>query len=52
LLFGALADGAVEARGLGRGGDNLSTAAALRALGVEIVLAGDEARVRASGSRA
>ena len=35
LLFGALADGAVEARGLGRGGDNLSTAAALRALGVD-----------------
>ena len=49
LLFGALADGAVEARGLGRGGDNLSTAAALRALGVEIVLAGDEARVQGVG---
>jgi 3-phosphoshikimate 1-carboxyvinyltransferase len=49
LLFGALADGAVEARGLGRGGDNLSTAAALRALGVEIVLAGDEARVHGVG---
>ena len=49
LLFGALADGAVEARGLGRGGDNLSTAAALRALGVEIVLAGDEAHVHGVG---
>ena len=49
LLFGALADGAVEARGLGRGGDNLSTAAALRALGVEIALAGDEARVQGVG---
>jgi 3-phosphoshikimate 1-carboxyvinyltransferase len=49
LLFGALADGAVEARGLGRGGDNLSTAAALRALGVEIALAGDEARIGGVG---
>jgi 3-phosphoshikimate 1-carboxyvinyltransferase len=49
LLFGALADGVVEARGLGRGGDNLSTAAALRALGVEIALAGDEARVHGVG---
>ena len=49
LLFGALADGVVEARGLGRGGDNLSTAAALRALGVEIALAGDEARVQGVG---
>ena len=49
LLFGALADGAVEARGLGRGGDNLSTASALRALGVDIEIAGDEARVRGVG---
>src|SRR5262245_5193856 len=49
LLFGALADGVVEARGLGRGGDNLSTAAALRALGVDIQLAGDQARVRGVG---
>jgi 3-phosphoshikimate 1-carboxyvinyltransferase len=49
LLFGALADGAVEARGLGRGGDNLSTAAALRALGAEITLSGDEARVQGVG---
>lgn len=49
LLFGALADGAVEAHGLGRGGDNLSTAAALRALGAEITLSGDEARVRGVG---
>jgi 3-phosphoshikimate 1-carboxyvinyltransferase len=49
LLFGALADGVVEARGLGRGGDNLSTAAALRALGVDIALAGDEARVAGVG---
>ncbi|HEY7375995.1 MAG TPA: 3-phosphoshikimate 1-carboxyvinyltransferase [Polyangia bacterium] len=49
LLFGALADGAVEARGLGRGGDNLSTAAALRALGVDVTLAGDEARIGGVG---
>ena len=49
LLFGALAGGVVEASGLGRGGDNLSTAAALRALGVDITLAGDAARVRGVG---
>jgi len=49
LLFGALADGAVEARGLGRGGDNLSTAAALRALGVSVELTGDEVRIQGVG---
>ena len=49
LLFGALADGAVEARGLGRGGDNLSTAAALRALGVTVELEGDEVRIQGVG---
>jgi 3-phosphoshikimate 1-carboxyvinyltransferase len=49
LLFGALADGVVEARGLGQGGDNLSTAAALRALGVEIQIDGGEARIRGAG---
>ena len=49
LLFGALADGAVDARGLGRGGDNLSTASALRALGVDIEISGDEAQVRGVG---
>jgi len=49
LLFGALADGVVEVRGLGRGGDNLSTAAALRALGVDVVLTGDEARIAGVG---
>ena len=49
LLFGALADGVIEASGLGRGGNNLSTAAALRALGVDITLAGDAARVRGVG---
>jgi len=49
LLFGALADGVVEASGLGRGGDNLSTAAALRALGVDIRLDGGEARIEGVG---
>jgi 3-phosphoshikimate 1-carboxyvinyltransferase len=49
LLFGALTDGVVEATGLGRGGDNLSTAGALRALGVEVQIEGSEARVRGVG---
>ncbi|HSS38539.1 MAG TPA: 3-phosphoshikimate 1-carboxyvinyltransferase [Polyangia bacterium] len=52
LLFGALADGVVEVEGLGRGGDNLSTAAALRALGVDIQLDDTEAgggRARIAG---
>ena len=45
LLFGALADGPVEISGLGLGGDNASTMAALRALGVSIEQAGTDARV-------
>jgi 3-phosphoshikimate 1-carboxyvinyltransferase len=49
LLFGALADGVVEASGLGSGGDNLSTAAALRALGVDVRIDGTEARIRGAG---
>jgi 3-phosphoshikimate 1-carboxyvinyltransferase len=49
LLFGALADGVVEADGLGRGGDNLSTAAALRALGVTIELGDGRARIQGVG---
>ncbi|HEY5088495.1 MAG TPA: 3-phosphoshikimate 1-carboxyvinyltransferase [Polyangia bacterium] len=49
LLFGALTDGVVEASGLGRGGDNLSTAAALRALGVEVEISGSDARVHGVG---
>jgi 3-phosphoshikimate 1-carboxyvinyltransferase len=49
LLFGALCDGTVEVRGLGEGGDNKSTAQALRALGVDIRLAGTEAQVRGVG---
>jgi 3-phosphoshikimate 1-carboxyvinyltransferase len=49
LLFGALADGPVEATGLGRGGDNLSTAAALRALGVDVRIEGQDARIAGVG---
>ncbi len=45
LLFGALTDGVVEARGLGQGGDNLSTAAALRALGVDVEIEEGNARI-------
>lgn len=49
LLFGALCDGVVEVRGLGEGGDNRSTARALQALGVDIQIAGTDARVRGVG---
>jgi 3-phosphoshikimate 1-carboxyvinyltransferase len=49
LLFGALTNGVVEATGLGRGGDNLSTAGALRALGVEVQIDGSDARVQGVG---
>jgi 3-phosphoshikimate 1-carboxyvinyltransferase len=49
LLFGALCDGVVEASGLGLGGDNLSTAAALRALGVDVQLEASDARVAGVG---
>jgi 3-phosphoshikimate 1-carboxyvinyltransferase len=51
LLFGALSDGPVAISGLGRGGDNLSTARALAALGVSIDVdaAGAEARVVGAG---
>jgi 3-phosphoshikimate 1-carboxyvinyltransferase len=45
LLFGALCDGPVEIDGLGQGGDNISTARALAALGVTIELDGPRARV-------
>ena len=51
LLFGALSDGVVEIAGLGRGGDNLSTARALQALGVAIDLDGERARVAGVGLR-
>jgi 3-phosphoshikimate 1-carboxyvinyltransferase len=49
LLFGALADGPVEIRGLGLGGDNASTAGALSALGVSIQRSGSDARVEGVG---
>ncbi|MBN2574969.1 MAG: 3-phosphoshikimate 1-carboxyvinyltransferase [Deltaproteobacteria bacterium] len=49
LLFGALCGGGVEIRGLGSGGDNASTAAALRALGVSLRVAGSSARVEGVG---
>jgi 3-phosphoshikimate 1-carboxyvinyltransferase len=49
LLFGALAHGTVDIAGLGLGGDNASTAAALRALGVDIQLVGAKARVEGVG---
>ncbi len=45
LLFGALCDGSVEIDGLGLGGDNVSTARALAALGVAVELAGERGRV-------
>jgi 3-phosphoshikimate 1-carboxyvinyltransferase len=49
LLFGALCRGGVEIRGLGLGGDNASTAAALRALSVPVQVSGSSARVEGSG---
>jgi 3-phosphoshikimate 1-carboxyvinyltransferase len=51
LLFGALSDGVVEIAGLGRGGDNVSTARALQALGVRITLDGERAQVVGVGLR-
>jgi 3-phosphoshikimate 1-carboxyvinyltransferase len=51
LLFGALCDGPVEISGLGLGGDNVSTARAMQALGVTIDLAGEQARVAGVGLR-
>jgi 3-phosphoshikimate 1-carboxyvinyltransferase len=49
LLFGALCRGPVDITGLGLGGDNVSTARALRALGVPIALDGASARVEGVG---
>ena len=49
LLFGALCRGTVEIRGLGLGGDNASTAGALRALGVPIQVSGASASVEGVG---
>ena len=44
-MLGALALGETTVRGLLEGGDVLATAAALRALGAEVVLAGDSCSV-------
>jgi 3-phosphoshikimate 1-carboxyvinyltransferase len=49
LLFGALTDGEVQIAGLGLGGDNVSTARALTALGVPVQLEGASAVVRGVG---
>src|SRR5204863_50963 len=49
LLFGALTDGKVDIDGLGLGGDNVSTARALEALGVRITLDGARAQVQGVG---
>jgi 3-phosphoshikimate 1-carboxyvinyltransferase len=49
LLFGALCGGPVDIRGLGLGGDNASTAGALRALGVSVQVSGSAAHVDGVG---
>ena len=49
LLFGAIADGESEIRGVGWSGDVESTAQALRALGVRVEADGDDARVTGVG---
>jgi 3-phosphoshikimate 1-carboxyvinyltransferase len=51
LLFGALCDGPVEIKGLGQGGDNVSTAQALVALGVPVEFIATGARVAGVGLR-
>src|SRR3954463_1368228 len=51
LLFGAIADGVSEIRGVGWSGDVESTATALRALGVRVEADGDDARVTGVGLR-
>jgi 3-phosphoshikimate 1-carboxyvinyltransferase len=51
LLFGTLCDGPVQIDGLGRGGDNISTARALAALGAAVDLQGEHALVTGVGLR-
>jgi 3-phosphoshikimate 1-carboxyvinyltransferase len=51
LLFGAIADGESEIRGVGWSGDLESTASALRVLGVRVHADGDTARVEGVGLR-
>lgn len=49
LILGSLASGTSVVRGLSRGGDNLATRAALRALGVEMREEGDGLRLEGRG---
>jgi len=51
LLLGALAEGESEVRGFGASEDTLATADALRALGVDVEITGDTARVTGAGLR-
>jgi 3-phosphoshikimate 1-carboxyvinyltransferase len=51
LLVGTIADGESEVQGLGVSEDVLATVEAVRALGVEVELDGDRARVRGQGLR-
>jgi 3-phosphoshikimate 1-carboxyvinyltransferase len=51
LLVGAIADGESEVEGLGVSEDVLATVEAVRALGVEVELDGDRARVHGQGLR-
>jgi 3-phosphoshikimate 1-carboxyvinyltransferase len=51
LLLAAVAEGESELSGLGLSADTLATAEAVRALGAEVELVGDEARVHGVGLR-
>ena len=51
LLFGAIAEGRSEIRGVGWSGDLESSASALRSLGVDVAADGDSARIRGVGLR-
>jgi 3-phosphoshikimate 1-carboxyvinyltransferase len=51
VLIAAIADGESRIRGFGRSGDTESTIAAVRALGVEVEVVGDEVLVRGAGLR-
>jgi 3-phosphoshikimate 1-carboxyvinyltransferase len=51
LLIGSIADGESSVRGLGVSEDVLATVGAVRALGVEIEIDGDEARIGGVGLR-
>jgi 3-phosphoshikimate 1-carboxyvinyltransferase len=51
LLVGAIAEGATEVSGFGASEDTLATAEALRALGVQVDVDGDRARILGAGLR-